>query len=245
MLLVVAALPSELRAFSGPLPRGRLVQRGAVSVLRMGTGLARAREAARQIEALQPDAVLHVGLAGGLRGGLGMGDLVVVTAVSDGVLAVDEGGALPPPLDVQGVERLREALARLPDRMAQGALLTVDRFVPESAAKEAIGRAGPYLACEMEAAPVAEAARRCGAAYVGLRAISDPCDVDVVPSLRSPRAMLRLARTPSAAVVGWRSAKGIRRANASLERAVPVAVAAVQAMPSISRPASSTNSRGT
>lgn len=245
MLLIVGALSSELRSLGAPPPRGVVEERGGVSILRTGPGLERARAAAQEIAALRPTIVLHVGLAGGLRSGLGMGDLVLVTATSREVLSVDRGGSLPEPVEAFGVASLRPVLARLPDRMAQGAILTVDRFVPDAKTKEAIGRAGPYLACEMEAAPLATAAAACGARYIGLRSISDPCDVDVLPSLRSPSALLRFVSRPDAAMTGYRSVKGVRRASAALARALPVALAAVQAMSSISRPASATNSWGT
>ena len=238
-------MSSELRGVGPSVPRGRVVDRAGYSILRTGPGLARARAAAQQIAALRPAIVLHVGMAGGLRSGLAMGDLVVVTATSQDVLAVREGGALPPTQPAHGVEALGTSLARLPQRMARGAILTVDRFVPDAATKEALGRAGPYLACEMEAALLATAAVACGARYVGLRAISDPCDVDVLPSMRSPRAIFGFAGRPNAVVTGWRSIKGFRRASVALELALPVALAAVQAMPSISRPAAATNSSGT
>ncbi len=244
MILVVGALPSELRSLGPPPRRSRGREQGDVVVFRCGTGLEGGRAAAAEIATRRPSLVLHVGIAGGLRGGLGMGDLVVVTATSNGVLAVDAGGALPPSLPCGGGEELRTALALLPDRMAQGAILTVDRFVPDAATKEAIGRAGTYLACEMEAAPIAAAAAAAGAAYLGLRAISDPCDTTVLGDLRSGRAV-RAAMSPVGALAGWRSVKGLRRALAALDRAVPVALGVAQAMSSISAPASSTNSSGT
>lgn len=245
MLLIVGAMPSELRALGGSFPRGQIVQRGDVSVLCTGPGLARAEAAAATLEAARPTRVLHVGFAGGLRGGLGMGDLLVVTETSEQVLAVDAGGQLPGSMPATGIDELRAALALLPIRMGQGALLTVDRFVEDATTKEAIGRAGPYLACEMEAAPLVGACGRVGAAYSGLRAISDPSDVSVMPPPDQAGRLLRWARRPAAALEGWRSVKGFRRATRSLEAALPLAIEALQAMPSIKAPASVTNSSGT
>ncbi len=245
MLLVVAALPVELRALGRAPRRGVVEEREGFLLLCTGPGAKAAEASGPAIERARPDRVLHVGLAGGLRSGLGMGDLVVVTATSMGVLDVGAGGALPDPRPCGGVIELRTALARLPDRMAQGAILSVDRFVPDAATKEALGRAGPYLACEMEASLLAAAAQAVGAEYLGLRAISDPCDTDVLPPLRSRGGLRAAADRSNLALAGWRTVKGYRRAAGALDRALPVALRTAQAMSSMSAPASSTNSSGT
>lgn len=238
MLLVVAALDSELRAVRLAAGASRLAAEGSVHIagdlalLRTGVGSARAERAAAAVTELRPDAILHLGMAGGLRAGLSGGDVMIVTGVSRGVLELGGQTDLPEvaPVDPRGVAALRTALAELPDRLAQGQLLTVDRFVFRSDDKTAIGRARTYLACEMEAWPLFAAAERLGVPYFGVRAISDPHDEQSPPMLRGDGASVALRRAaswasrPQAPLEAWRAVRGMRRASAALERAGPRAV---------------------
>lgn len=242
-LLVVAATEMEWRAWRrglglGRLPAGRAVRgegRPSLALLRTGIGLARATAAAAAIEDLRPSRVLHVGFVGALRSGLGAGDLLLETGTSPGHCAPGTS-ALPDPLPVDEalLDALRQPLARLPDRLAQGPLLTVDRFVHRAEDKTALGVAGSYLACEMEACTVREAAERAGAVYAGVRAISDSCDHDMPPPLRDPSGRPAPGRAlawglrPRAGLDLLRMLSGGRRAWTALGRALPVAVEALQ-----------------
>lgn len=170
-----------------------------------------------------------------MRHGLAGGDVLVVTAVSPGTFTLG-GGEVPVPiaLDEGTVDALRAATATLPHRMAQGAVLTVDRFVPDANEKTALGKARTYLACDMEAATVARAARQAGAVYSSLRTLSDAADEDVL-DLTSPRgpAALRAARSLTRAggtLALWRTARGYRRARRTLADAIPLGVAALQSL---------------
>ena len=246
-VLVVAACAQELQAwrqrFGYPAPsRGRTLELGpGLQVLLTGVGPSAAQKAAETLVAARPDIVLHVGFAGGLRPGLSAGDLVLVTGVSPTIVdlgpAASDRPALPEPIEVATapLPLLRTRLAQLPRRFAQGPLLTVSRFADRSQQKLSLGQDSPYLACEMEAAPLREAAQRCGAQYVGLRAISDPADEDVVPSLRStggvrglaPKRILRWLARPKAALDVVRMVKGGRRARAALGEGIEAALEAL------------------
>ena len=206
----------------------------SMMLLRTGIGLDRAVAAGAVIERLQPAIVLHVGFVGALRAGLGAGDLLLVTGTSPGHHEPD-AAALPEPTPVQPgiLEALRPPLARLPNRLAQGPLLTVDRFVHRAADKAALAAIGPYLACEMEASAVREAAGRAGARYAGVRAVSDSSDHDLPPPLRGGSQRIELARA-----VRWglrpgrhrdllRLVSGARRAGRTLDQAIPAAVQAL------------------
>jgi hypothetical protein len=175
--------------------------------------------------------------------------------------------APPIPLESAPVAALRSALARLPQRLAQGPLLTVDRFVDRAREKSRLGRSGLYLCCDMEAALIHAAAVDCGAVYAGVRVISDPADEDVVPAVRDGQgrpgfAALRRAlawgsRPLSASADVLRMLRGGRRARAALARAAPVALSALgelgpspvaapaQTTPATAAPASATFSAGT
>ncbi len=238
MLLVAAALDSELRAVRVAAGASRLAGEGSIHVagdlalIRTGVGEARAERAAAAITEFRPTAVLHLGMAGGLRAGLSAGDVMIVTGVSQGVLRLDEQTDLPEvgAVDPEGVAALRRALAELPDRLAQGQLLTVDRFVHRADDKTAIGRARTYLACDMEAAPLFAAAERLGIPYFGVRAISDPHDEQMPPMVRGDGAGAAIrraaswARRPQAPQEAWRAVRGMRRAASALDRAGPLSV---------------------
>ena len=208
--------------------------RSCLALMRSGIGLERAREAGTAIERLRPSIVLHIGFVGALRAGLGAGDLLLVSGTSpDHHTPRSTTVPAPDPTEPELVEALRPALARLPDRLAQGAILTVDRFVHRAERKVELGAAGRYLACEMEASALRAAADRAGALYAAVRAVSDSSDHDMPPPLRGDGGRLELGRAvrwglrPGAHRDLLRLLSGGRRAAQTLDRAVPVAVEAL------------------
>lgn len=205
-----------------------------LALLRTGVGPEHAKKAASKIVAFAPDIVLHAGYAGALRAGLNAGDLLTVTTLSEGLFDPDgESSSMPAPLptDSQLSDSLRSALALLPGRMAQGGLLTVTRFIHRSEDKLRLGAQGRYVACDMEATVVRSAADRCGARYVGLRAISDSSHHEMPPGLRDKglRVVLSWASNPArASLDSWHMVHGWTRASASIERALPSVVRLLQ-----------------
>ena len=217
----------------GRLPMGEIVPaRPGLALLRLGVGEEHARRSSEALSRARPDVVLHVGFAGGLRTGVTAGGLLLVTAVSRSMHRVGES-ALPAPdgLDPGAVDALRAKLALLPDRLAQGPLLTVDRFVDRAEDKGLLGRSGPYIACEMEAALVRDAVESAGGLYLGVRAISDAEHESVPPmsirgALRRRKLgrLLRWAGSSRAPLEAFNFVQGARRARRTLSRAVPVAL---------------------
>jgi nucleoside phosphorylase len=180
-----------------------------------------------------PRIVVHIGFAGALRTGVTAGGLLLVTAVSKGVHAVDGPPAAAPAaveLDAELVGELRRTLAMLPDRLAQGALLTVDRLVDRASLKGELGRATSYLACDMEAAIVRQACEEAGVRYIGVRAISDAEHESVPPmllksALRDVAALRRAGRwalRAAAPLEAFNLFQGGRRARRGLARAIPL-----------------------
>ncbi|MEE2830385.1 MAG: hypothetical protein VX498_14445 [Myxococcota bacterium] len=252
MLVLVAAADRELRPWlerraerDGHRPLGQLkpgtIQQipdtdDPIAVLCTGVGLESTRRALQLLEESHPRLVRHVGFAGGLRAGINAGDVLVVTAVSDQVHDPDSGKPPPPPraLPTHLVTPLRSSLAELPDRMAQGALLTVSRFIDSAQQKRQLGLDSGYLACEMEAALVREAAEALGATYAGIRGISDSEDRDVPPKppgLTGPDRLqrsLHYLRKPGSVLGAARMIRGSRRAAEALGRAIPRALDVLQ-----------------
>jgi nucleoside phosphorylase len=226
-LPLIGALERELRGAAKALgvrgpSRGEIVRAGStpVALMRSGVGAPGARSAAEAIARERPAVVLHVGFAGGLRAGLVEGDLLVVTAVID-------GGTLHLCADT---DALRSALARLPVRLGQGALVTVPRFVHLPADKRALAASTQAAACDMEAAALARACAKHGVRYVGLRAISDGPDRRLLPSVDGAGSLRAQAKDLLSPATPWRAVTmlhGARRAEATLTLAIPTALAAL------------------
>lgn len=250
MILILAATDAEVRpwlqacaAASGTpaLPRlrpGQLVEFDnadpSVALLCIGSEPSVVAAALQQLSTLEPRLVLHVGLAGGLRSGLGEGDVLMVTAVSAESYALGEGPLPEPrPLPDYLLNPLRSALAELPDRMAQGAVLTASSFSGSAQDKRLFGMDSPYLAYVPDASVVREACCDLGILYVGLRAVSHSEDHELTEAPGEGlggrlRFGLRMLSNPGAALGAARGLRGTRRATAALARAIPAALEAIE-----------------
>ncbi len=141
MLGIICALRSEAaRLGAGP---------GAVVVVG-GVGRANAARAAQQLLARQPlTGLISAGYSGALTPALGVGDLVVDTAVPQWKAVADRVGALG------------------------GRVVTVDRVVLTVAERRELAARTGALAADMESAAVAEVAARHGLRWAAVRAITD------------------------------------------------------------------------
>jgi adenosylhomocysteine nucleosidase len=99
------------------------------------------------------DAIVSVGLCGALDAGLGLGDVVVGSAVN-GI-----------PIGQPGTSR----------RCAIGPIVSLDRVAGSVAEKRRLGASGA-VAVEMEAAGVLESARALGRPFFCVKAVSDTAD---------------------------------------------------------------------
>lgn len=162
------------------------------------------------------DLVLSVGLCGGLRAGLAVGDLLVPAAV----------------LGQDGRQWLCAELLG----PATGLLVTTDRTVAGPAEKRALGLRTGADAVDMEAAAVAEVCHAAGVPFAAVKAVSDPVDTALPPELAHvcPGGVVRLGRLLVAGVrrpglVGelWRlgqaSAAAMRRLAQHIDAWLPAA----------------------
>jgi len=218
--------PGQLIEFSNTTP--------PIGLLCTGSREAALAGALKQLSTIAPSIVLHVGLAGGLRSGLGAGDVLMVTAVSEGTLE-SPAGPLPPARALPDylLNPLRTSLSELPDRMAQGAVLSAHHFGDDPGGKRKFGMLSPYLAYAPDASEVREACEELGILYVGVRAVAQSEDRPV-PEVPNPtfsgrvRYGLQLARNPGSALEAMRGLRGARRATEALSRAIPAALAAIE-----------------
>jgi len=232
-VMLIGAMSRELRAGASALglrvPHRGEVLRGpnAALVMRSGVGRSGADAACVAIRRERPAAVLHVGFAGGLRAGLAEGDLLLVTEVLDAETGARTPGA--------SLDALRSELATLPLRLAQGSLLTVPRYLHLPADKRALRQQHEASACDMEAAPVASLCAELGIPYAGVRAISDSADRRGVRGLRdaagwSPARFLKDLLSPATPYRAAVMLHGARRAERSLDAAVPAVLRVLSAL---------------
>ena len=163
--------------------------------LRCGIGPRRAYlETSRALRGGSIDAVLDVGIAGGLEAGLRPGQLVLVDGWVDG-----------PAADPQLAGRIADQLTAAGVRFVRGQALTVARPLIRPGDKERAQRRTSASICEMEGCAVAEACAEVGVPCAALRAVAD--DRDTVLR-RPPRMLVQL-------VAGL---LGLRRAGPALGR---------------------------
>jgi 4-hydroxy-3-methylbut-2-en-1-yl diphosphate reductase len=199
-LTICAPLSFEARAVRRGL-RGADVTDvpGGVRVVRAGYGPARAAATAARVAAGAPDLLAVAGVGGGLTTDLSTGDVVVASAVTDGVRTIDCPSA---PL-------LAGELRRAGLRVRVGEVVTVERLLRPG--QHAALAAGGAIAVDMESAPLL-AARPDGPAVV-VRAISDTPGHSVL----GPRIVsggiraLRSLRLATPALTRWAAACGPRR----------------------------------
>lgn len=133
--------------------------------------------------------VFSVGVAGALRDGLAVGDLVVPERV------VDATGAVHSPTVAADTN---------------GTLLTVDALVASSDAKRALAASHAADAVDMETAHIASVCDERGVPWLSIRTISDTADRAIPPELG---AMVTDAGQPDTArIVRWALARPSRMA---------------------------------
>jgi adenosylhomocysteine nucleosidase len=167
-ILVLAALPVELAALArrlglrsaGPVVRGTFAGVPLVAAA-SGVGLERARRRAGELVAAErPEAVLVTGIAGGLRPGLAVGEVLVPAEV-----AAESG------------ERYATTLAAsIGGVVVAGRLVSTHTAATTRAAKAALRRRYEADAVDMESAAVAAVCVERGVRWLCIRAISDSAE---------------------------------------------------------------------
>lgn len=182
MLALIAALPRELagvvRELRSPqrhdLPAGRVTLGSlaghTVVVGRCGVGEDRARRLADGLLQRYPvDALVSVGFAGALTGGLAAGDLVLACRLHR------DGGPPVPPLDPDRelLERLAGRAAAAGWRARRGASVSAGRMVTAMSERARLaGRHGAMIV-DMEGYGLAAECAAHGVPFASLRAVSD------------------------------------------------------------------------
>ncbi|GAB4571914.1 MAG: phosphorylase [Rhodothalassiaceae bacterium] len=137
----------------------------------MGPGRARARRAAQSLIDRGCDAILSMGLAGGLEPGLSCGDIVLIETVLG---PQSRPIACDPELIASAVRLMNDGPS-----FRQGILLDAVAPVTTIGAKRALYRDYRALAVDMESYGAAEAAAAAKVPFLSLRVIGDPADQEI------------------------------------------------------------------
>ena len=189
MLAIVAAFKEELKDY---LRRGKFKVAERTEHLRFyrsaskpqvvavvgGYGRERAQQATREvIERYRPEVIVSAGFAGGVKPGIGTGDLFLCNRLSSiaGSAAYWTRGAAKerPPQDSAVVDKLLEET--IADYTVCGCL-SVPQLVSSSSMKAWIGATFPVDIIDMEGYWATEAAAAAGTSSVVVRAVLDPVE---------------------------------------------------------------------
>mgnify|MGYP001438784826 FL=1 len=135
------------------------------------------------LESTSVDLLISAGIAGGIRQGLNVGDLVVAEHVGytrQVDFAVEK-------LQLESdfvckeeiIQLARQCSSVIESKLHLGNLLTVDKVISKASTKRRIGEQNSFLAVEMESAAVAEVACERGVEFAAIRSISDDIDDDL------------------------------------------------------------------
>ncbi len=144
-------------------------------LVRSGVGRARARQALAQVcDSHAVGFILSIGYAGGLDPSLNVGDLVIADKVFDHPSDATDEKSLRGEIISTALVSQAMALPRPADTVVvRGALLTVDRVVPDPAAKKELGSRYPVQAVDMETTELAREAAARNIPFLSIRSITD------------------------------------------------------------------------
>ena len=189
--LLICAMDSEADGFrsmldcrkdesvSGMIFSSGFLHSVPVTVVKCGVGKVNAALCAQTaVLHYRPDAIINVGVAGGLGTGIVTGHVVIAddTIQYDfDLTAIGEEDGLPFSCDQNLARALYDsACSVLPkERVSLGRIATADRFVGDSETAAHIRDHYKALACEMEGGAVAQVCAQNGVPCAVLRAISD------------------------------------------------------------------------
>lgn len=135
------------------------------------------------LESIKVDLLISAGVAGGIRHGLNVGDLVVAESVGHSNQCDFDGEELQLESDYVCNKEVFQLAMQVSKGMKMkfhfGSLLTVDKVISCASTKKRIGEQNSFLAVEMESAAVAEVAYGKGVKFAAIRSISDDIDDDL------------------------------------------------------------------
>jgi adenosylhomocysteine nucleosidase len=135
------------------------------------------------LESTNVDLLISAGVAGGIRHGLNVGDLIVAESVGYSKQSDFDSEKLQLESDFVCKKEIVQLARQFNNdselKLHFGNLLTVNKVISQASTKRKIGEQNSFLAVEMESAVVAEVARKKGVEFAAIRSISDDIDDDL------------------------------------------------------------------
>lgn len=131
------------------------------------------------IQKADPDYIMNAGVAGGLKDGQEVTDLVISNQIiqadyDTSPLDGPEGKGKVFDVDIRLINRARQVLDQVPVRSELGAIASQDRFIEKTGDIEEIESLWPASACaEMEAGAIAQVANAFRVPVIAVRSLSD------------------------------------------------------------------------
>jgi adenosylhomocysteine nucleosidase len=171
--------------------------------------------------------LISSGIAGGMRQGIRVGDLIIAENVSYGRQSDFESGELQLESNFPCKQEIIQLAKQLGNDLELkphcGNLLTVDKVIGQASIKKKIGEQNSFLAVDMESAAIAEVAYEKGVEFATIRSISDDIDDDLeidYDSLISSEGKVRVSNLALKVMKDPRQLAILRRLNRQTKVAV-------------------------
>ena len=155
-----------------------------VTLVQCGIGRNNAIKATNYLlKSLKINLLISSGIAGGMRQGISVGDLIMAENVSYSKQSDFENGELQLesdfPCKKEVVQLAKQLSSDLELKSHCGNILTVDKVISQAKTKRKIGEQNSFLAVDMESAAIAEVACEKGVEFAAIRSISDDIEDDL------------------------------------------------------------------
>ncbi len=155
-----------------------------VTLVQTGIGRNNAIKATNYLlQSLKIKLLISSGVAGGIRQGISVGDLVIAENVGYSKQGDFEGEELQLesdfPCKKEFVQLAKQISSDLELKPHCGNILTVDKVISQARIKRKIGEQNSFLAVDMESAAIAEVAYERGIEFAAIRSISDDIEDDL------------------------------------------------------------------
>ena len=191
-----------------------------VTLVQCGIGRNNAIKATNYLlESLKINLLISSGIAGGMRQGISVGDLIMAENVSYSKQSDFENGELQLesdfPCKKEVVQLAKQLSSDLELKSHCGNILTVDKVISQAKTKRKIGEQNSFLAVDMESAAIAEVACEKGVEFAAIRSISDDIedDLEIADGIMSSAGKIRVSNLALKVMKDPRQLATLRRLN--------------------------------
>jgi adenosylhomocysteine nucleosidase len=199
-----------------------------ITLVQTGIGRDNAIKATNYLlRSLKIKLLISSGIAGGMRQGISVGDLIIAENVSYSSQSNFENGELQLksnfPCKKEVVQLAKQLSSDLELKPHCGNILTVDKVISQAKTKRKIGEQNSFLAVDMESAAIAEVACENSVEFAAIRSISDDIEDDLeidYDGIISSEGKVRVSNLALKVMKDPRQLAALRRLNRQTKTAV-------------------------